>query len=69
MRDGWSVPPGSLPTRKYEISRPKLKEKLTLLRQYVRMNSVQANRLQNALKQLGAAIHEAEAALEEMCGA
>ncbi len=32
------------------------------------MNGVQANRLQNALENLGAAIHEAEAALAEMRG-
>jgi hypothetical protein len=32
------------------------------------MNGVQANRLQNALENLGTAIHEAEAALAEMRG-
>jgi hypothetical protein len=30
------------------------------------LNSVQANRLQNALRHLGEALHETEAALEEM---
>lgn len=33
---------------------------------YVRLNIVQANRLREALKALSAAIHEAEAALEEV---
>jgi hypothetical protein len=39
---------------------------LTFFRVYVRVNSVQANRLQNALRHLGEALGETEAALEEM---
>jgi hypothetical protein len=39
---------------------------LTTLFAYVRLNSVRANRLQNALKNLAAAIREADSALEEM---
>jgi hypothetical protein len=39
---------------------------LIFFAEYVRVNSVQANRLHNALRHLGESLRETEAALEEM---